>query len=336
MTIGHNGGPALDEPDFKLRWVRINVTELLEGIEGLNIEQRGFYLTALFRMYARGGSLPASDREGSVALRCDVRQFRRLRDQMLSLGKIYQDGNDLRNSRVEREITMFVLEVRRRREAAIKREEAKRIAAETRETSAELLPEVPVKFRKVEKNETKNGNKINETIAEPWQTSGGNHKPETINQKPYKERKEEEVPLALPAAVAAPPVPVVNGSHALEAFVSYNALAQRIGLPLARTLTPQRRKNLEARLREHGGAEAWTIALANIERSAFLRGQNSRGWRVDFDFLLQARSFAKVVDGTYGNGAHGDTLEPVETRHQRSMRLMQEAADQLSRRGVIS
>ena len=127
------------------------------------------------------------------------------------------------------------------------------------------------------------------------------------------------------AAEAAPeliPDPGPVAMDALKAFDAYNALAQRVGLPLARSLTPQRRKSLLARLREHGGYDAWTLALANIERSAFLRGGNSRGWRADLDFLLTASKFAKVVEGTYGNGAHGDVLKPNESYLDRMRRLM--------------
>ena len=183
---------------------------------------------------------------------------------------------------------------------------------------------------KYQNPELAQGPDVGRPEGHPRATQGPQKNKGTIKQD-SEVKKEEEVPLALPAAIAAPLVPVVNGSNALEAFAKYNTLAQRIGLPLARTLTPQRRKNLEARLREHGGAEAWTIALANIERSAFLRGQNSRGWRVDFDFLLQARSFAKVVDGTYGNGAHGDTLKP-ESNFERMMRIGAEESERMNAR----
>ena len=92
---------------------------------------------------------------------------------------------------------------------------------------------------------------------------------------------------------------------ALEAFNLYNAMALRVSIPQARTLTPQRRKSLMARMREHGGIEAWKLAIANIEKSAFLQGNNDRGWTADLDFMLQAKSFTKLVEGTYGNGAHG-------------------------------
>lgn len=113
-----------------------------------------------------------------------------------------------------------------------------------------------------------------------------------------------------------------EGVQALEAFRAYNDLAQRIGLPTARTLTPQRRKNLCARLREHGGMDAWQTALANIERSAFLRGNNNRGWRADFDFLVTASKFAKVVDGVYGNGAHAEQAK--ESTAERLSRMLGE------------
>jgi hypothetical protein len=36
-----------------------------------------------------------------------------------------------------------------------------------------------------------------------------------------------------------------------------------------------------------------------LERSAFCRGENDRGWRADFDFLLQPKSFTKLLEGAY-------------------------------------
>lgn len=144
------------------------------------------------------------------------------------------------------------------------------------------------------------------------------------NTTTYKKEEEEKEDAATPLV-------------ALEAFELYNAMAEKIGLPQARTLTPQRRKSLIARLREHGGIEAWKIALANVEKSAFLQGQNDRGWRADFDFLLQAARFTKVVEGTYGNGAHAkggqsaDAAPATETRRERIARYIEEAQAQKGR-----
>jgi hypothetical protein len=114
-----------------------------------------------------------------------------------------------------------------------------------------------------------------------------------------------------------------NYGDALEAFNAYNDLAQRVGLPIARSLTPQRRQKLMARLREHGGLESWRIAMANIERSAFLQGRNNRGWTADLDFVLSASKYAKLVDGVYGNGAHAEA-KPKETVTDIYARLAEE------------
>lgn len=115
-----------------------------------------------------------------------------------------------------------------------------------------------------------------------------------------------------------------NAIEALNVFKTYNELAQRVGLPLARSLTPQRRKAINARLKEHGGAVAWEAVLSNIARSAFLQGRNDRGWRpTGLDWFLNPANFTKVYEGAYGNGAHAYApMQPKETEWERMSRLM--------------
>lgn len=345
--IGHNGGPSPDA-DSKMRWVRINISDLLEGIEGLTWEQRGFYITMLFKMYARQGGLPADDREGARALGCNPRTFRMHRDQLLSQGKIYVDDGTLRNGRVEREIADFCREVKRRRDAALEREQRRRDAAASHEVQPEFeanstpirgefdLNSTPSKTEfEANVREFSNENNVCTATAlvQTDHSSGGNQKPETRNQKVSEESEEKEGGADAPAAGAALLVPIDPGAltpvevDALEAFNLWNDLAVRIGLPVARSLTPQRRRGIVARMREHGGPNAWRQALANVERSAFLQGQNDRRWRADLDFLLQASRFAKVVDGAYGNGAYARAAREGSTA--RTMRLAREAAERM-------
>lgn len=109
------------------------------------------------------------------------------------------------------------------------------------------------------------------------------------------------------------PLPPKGGPSpmdALRAFESYNALALRIGIPQASSLSPDRRRKIIARLRDHG-PDGWTRALANIERSSFLTGANDRGWRASLDWLLSPTKFAQVHDGGYGNGRHGQGAQPA-------------------------
>lgn len=90
-------------------------------------------------------------------------------------------------------------------------------------------------------------------------------------------------------------LPVLREEHVLEA---YNATAARAGLPKAK-MTPERRKRIKTFIRRHE-IDDITEAIAAMERSPFCRGENDRGWKANFDFLLQPSSFAKLTEGTYG------------------------------------
>lgn len=70
------------------------------------------------------------------------------------------------------------------------------------------------------------------------------------------------------------------------------------GFAAVRRITPTRRTQIKARLRENT-LDDWQRAFGAIERSSFLRGDNDRGWRADFDFLLQPKSFTKLIEGAY-------------------------------------
>lgn len=70
------------------------------------------------------------------------------------------------------------------------------------------------------------------------------------------------------------------------------------GFPPIRKMTGQRERQLRARLKD-STIDEWMQAMSALERSAFCRGENDRGWRADFDFLLQPKSFTKLLEGAY-------------------------------------
>jgi Fe2+ or Zn2+ uptake regulation protein len=94
-------------------------------------------------------------------------------------------------------------------------------------------------------------------------------------------------------------------SDALKAFEAYNATALRCRLPQASKLTPDRQRKIIARLRSYG-LDGWKRALANIEKSKFLTGSSDSGFRADLEFVCQAKSFARLHDGGYGNGRYAE------------------------------
>jgi len=88
-------------------------------------------------------------------------------------------------------------------------------------------------------------------------------------------------------------------SDADKAFRNWNRVAEQAGLPIARTLTADRRKRLNARLADIGGLAEWNAALENLLDSEFCCGKNDRGWKADFDFLLQPKSLNRLLEGSY-------------------------------------
>lgn len=152
-------------------------------------------------------------------------------------------------------------------------------------------------------------------------------------------------PLKEPPKEIVTPQPPKGGptpSDALRAFEAYNATALRCGLPQAANLTPDRSRKIIARLRDYG-LDGWDRALANIERSSFLTGTNDKGWRASLEFILQASSFAKVHDGTYGNGRHsaakGGPSKPAwampTRRHESADEMQRRVALELEAEGLL-
>lgn len=90
-----------------------------------------------------------------------------------------------------------------------------------------------------------------------------------------------------------------TGGVSDQAFAEWNALASELGLPQAQFLTAERRQKLRARLAECGGLDGWRAALNKIRGSPHCRGENDRGWRANLDFVLQRKSFTKLMEGNY-------------------------------------
>lgn len=87
-------------------------------------------------------------------------------------------------------------------------------------------------------------------------------------------------------------------------------------LPRCVELNAARRRHGAARLQERPIAE-WVPIIRRMNASAFCRGEaeHSRGWRADFDFLLQPGTAAKVLEGKYDDRtpAHDpDAPSPME------------------------
>ena len=78
-------------------------------------------------------------------------------------------------------------------------------------------------------------------------------------------------------------------------------MAELSGVPRVRGLNEQRRARLADRLSEQG-EEGFREAIAAVGRSDFCRGKNDRKWRADFDFVVQAKNFLRLMEGSFDAG----------------------------------
>jgi uncharacterized protein YdaU (DUF1376 family) len=197
MKTGHNGGPPLTDADVPdLTYVKFYPADFLTGTMHLSLEQRGAYITALCVMYDRMSGFPYDDAEGAMLLRVDRRVYRRVRDDLLSDGKFYRDGDVIRNRRVEDEIKTYISEYIRRSNAAREREAKRKLQRTSGElrpnlspTSGELPAEVPDKLPELEAK-----NQAETTKPEPQ----ADHILEARSQKleARKEKEREDTPKA--------------------------------------------------------------------------------------------------------------------------------------------
>jgi hypothetical protein len=88
----------------KLRWYKRDPDAALAGMMVLTLEERGAYNTVLDLIYARDGAVDDDPRFIAGWLRCDVRVWKRIRDRLIALEKIYVEDGTLRNCRADAEV----------------------------------------------------------------------------------------------------------------------------------------------------------------------------------------------------------------------------------------
>ena len=75
-----------------------------------------------------------------------------------------------------------------------------------------------------------------------------------------------------------------------------------LGLQQVVRITGRSRRGcmLRARVKEHG-VEGVLEAIEKIRHSAFLTGQNGKGWVITFEWFVKPNNFVKVLEGNYDN-----------------------------------
>lgn len=86
----------------------------------------------------------------------------------------------------------------------------------------------------------------------------------------------------------------------------------------------QKRKNAISVILKKYTKQQIADALKIANESEFLTGDNNRGWKADFDFLIKENTITKIIEGSYGKnkrnntkGATGDELRAIVEAHFR-------------------
>lgn len=90
---------------------------------------------------------------------------------------------------------------------------------------------------------------------------------------------------------AAPP-----GANATEFVSIYNEICTN--LPRCKVLTDKRKTAIRAFCKQLS-AEKWEVVCRIANNSRFCAGENDRGWKADFDFLIKADKATNVLEGRY-------------------------------------
>lgn len=247
-------------------WFKCYPSDFLNGVSELTPNELAVYTVVLMRMYDEGG--PITDDPDRIARRCNMRPTtcKKAIEALIGYGKLIRDEGQLYNFRARNEI---------------------KSRQKVSEKSAENA-------RARWKKEAEKANENNDPPVRPHSNGTANDMP-TRGQKPEARSQIDTDPNGSVVGVPADPpekVPIK------KAFDNYNIAAEELGLPVAKTLSEDRKKKLRARLKEHG-MDGWNRALEAMEGASFLLGDNDRGWRADLDFLLQPKSFNRLIEGGY-------------------------------------
>lgn len=89
----------------KRPYMRLFTSDYRDGTAQLDFELQGFYFRILTYLHD-GETVPADHSELARFLQCNARTVRKLLPKLIASGKLFQDGFELKNPRIERELEL--------------------------------------------------------------------------------------------------------------------------------------------------------------------------------------------------------------------------------------
>ena len=104
--------------------------------------------------------------------------------------------------------------------------------------------------------------------------------------------------------------PKVLGPTCFQILELYHGIC--VDFPKVIKLTESRKTKVKARLKELPELANWEQLFRKASTSEFLKGNNDRGWKCDFDFIVENdKNYLRILEGKYHNTPKVDVKKYV-------------------------
>lgn len=153
-----------DDHEKLFHFAKWHIDDYIAGTEGMGLEIEGAYIRFLMRLYRRGKPLPDDDRFMSISMGLSLRVWKRIKDSLVSIGKIICRAGCLTNARFEKERRDRAEQLRKQADGAHKRwKEHREKTAGSEKVSPKVQESLGEVSGKLSANSGEKHNEINET-----------------------------------------------------------------------------------------------------------------------------------------------------------------------------
>jgi len=120
-----------------------------------------------------------------------------------------------------------------------------------------------------------------------------NEKRTSVEQLKESKVKENKINESKVKDINSPIPPLLDNDNCQSVVDEYNSTC--VKMPTALTLNDSRKSAIKSRIKKYG-REAITTVFRYASQEKFYNGDNDRGWRADFDWLIGPKNFVRMLE----------------------------------------
>lgn len=123
------------------------------------------------------------------------------------------------------------------------------------------------------------------------------------------EREIEGEDIAVPQAETAPPPSRLPPCPFKKIMDLYHQIC--VSYPRIEDIDGERKKAVAARWRKYGNLETFEKVFRIAEASSFMKGENTRDWHANFDWMMRPSNIVKILEHRYDDKPTAQTGQPT-------------------------